>query len=743
VREDNLSLLRGLGQKGISAYARKGILTLTQLAHTFRPRRRGKRSSRPSQKRYHALHALALRDRRVYVLGTPVIPTGSVRIFLDLEGVPDQGYVYLIGMIVCDGATQTTYSFWADTKEQERTIFERFLDVIARYEAPRVFTYGGYERAFLKRLRRRTQRKKLVDKILDGLVNVLSIIYNHFYFPAYSNGLKDIGRLLGCSWTEGQASGVQSLIWRRHWEKSREETWKAKLVKYNQEDCAALHIVTEYLAQPAPAPPQLLAMVHVQELDQLAYAPKWGAAKFVNEDFTAINSRAYFDYQQQKVFVRTSKTLKKRLPKKGIHKSRLLRTSKRVEVTANQCPACKSTDIRRLTHDECVGLRLRTKRSLDLVITPGGMHRHVVECRPAAYRCSACGQRFVPDRYRRVATHGHALMSWAMNAHVAHRLSYGTVEELLKESFGLSVTDSEIHMFKGLLARYYRKTYERLLARLKTGSVLHVDETEVRLRTGKGYVWVFSSIEEVVYVHRPSREGEFLKDLLKGFGGVLVSDFYAAYDALACPQQKCLIHLMRDLNQIILGNAFDSEVQTVTQAFGNLLRQVVSTIDDHGLKSNRLSRHAKDVESFFEGLAASSPRSEPAQAIRERILKYRNKLFTFLQHDNVPWNNNNAENAIKQFAYFREGRTSVMSDAGLQDYLVLLSIYQTCRYKGLSFLRFLLSGDRDIDAFAKAGRLRRRRIAIPFYPKGFTPPHFRSIKNLKRPPQDEDSQGTK
>jgi predicted RecB family nuclease len=85
LREDNLSLLRGLGQKAITAYARKGILTLTQLAHTFRPRRRGKRSSAPSKKRYFALQALALRDRRVYAPDSD----WRVRIYLDLEGIPD------------------------------------------------------------------------------------------------------------------------------------------------------------------------------------------------------------------------------------------------------------------------------------------------------------------------------------------------------------------------------------------------------------------------------------------------------------------------------------------------------------------------------------------------------------------------------------------------------------------------------------------------------------------------------
>ena len=55
-------------------------------------------------------------------------------------------------------------------------------------------------------------------------------------------------------------------------------------------------------------------------------------------------------------------------------------------------------------------------------------------------------------------------------------------------------------------------------------------------------------------MYRPTREGDFLYDLLKGFHGVLVSDYYAAYDSLAFPQQKCLLHLMRDMNQELLNN---------------------------------------------------------------------------------------------------------------------------------------------------------------------------------------------
>jgi len=60
------------------------------------------------------------------------------------------------------------------------------------------------------------------------------------------------------------------------------------------------------------------------------------------------------------------------------------------------------------------------------------------------------------------------------------------------------------------------------------------------------------------------------------------------------------------------------------------------------------------VARFFETLAPLSFRSEAAEALRQRLLKNRDKLFTFVGHDGVPWNNNNAENAIKRFAYYRE-----------------------------------------------------------------------------------------
>jgi predicted RecB family nuclease len=92
------------------------------------------------------------------------------------------------------------------------------------------------------------------------LVNVLSTIYSHVYFPTFSNGLKDVATCLGFTWTAPDASGIQSLVWRSQWEHAHGEGWKDKLLTYNLEDCEALKRVTEFIynqcAKPNAAPGQ-------------------------------------------------------------------------------------------------------------------------------------------------------------------------------------------------------------------------------------------------------------------------------------------------------------------------------------------------------------------------------------------------------------------------------------------------------------------------------------------------------
>lgn len=134
----------------------------------------------------------------------------------------------------------------------------------------------------------------------------------------------------------------------------------------------------------------------------------------------------------------------------------------------------------------------------------------VIECRSKLYECRKCGAVFVPETHRRLDRYFHGLRSWAMYQHVAHALSFGTIREMIENLFGLRMHRNEIVRFKAQMAWYYESTCRQLWDKLMEGNLLHVDETQCRLRGGQtAYVWAFTNLEEVVYVYRPSREASF------------------------------------------------------------------------------------------------------------------------------------------------------------------------------------------------------------------------------------------
>jgi hypothetical protein len=286
-------------------------------------------------------------------------------------------------------------------------------------------------------------------------------------------------------------------------------------------------------------------------------------------------------------------------------------------------------------------------------------------------------------------------------------MSFCDVALSINDLFGYSLSESTCIRAQSRLAEMYRMTQDKMLEQLRSGMLIHCDETKFKLNDGTtGYVWVFTGTDIVVYLYNPTREGTLLKQTIGDFAGVLVSDFYAAYDSVTCRQQKCHLHLMRDINDDLLKHPFDEELKELAKRYTLTLKPMVETIDKHGLKTKFLSRHKRNAEVFLDWNAKRDVTSEVAQGYKTRIEKYGDRLFAFLDYDGVPWNNNNAENALKLVAKRRRLFGTSVSESGLKNYLVFMSIYQTLRRKGISLLRFLLSGETDLEKFVASYRRR-------------------------------------
>src|SRR5260370_851721 len=221
------------------------------------------------------------------------------------------------------------------------------------------------------------------------------------------------------------------------------------------------------------------------------------------------------------------------------------------------------------------------------------------------------------------------------------------------QSFSIPITGKTVNRLKIDTAQRYEAVYQRLLDKIGRGSLVHADETRARIIGKDVYVWVFTSLEEVAFVLSESREASTAQNLLADFKGVLVSDFYTGYDSIDCVQQRCLIHLMRDINEDLCKQPFNEEMKGIARGFADLLRPIIESVDRFGLKARHLRKHRASVDRFYKEMFNRTYETDIAVGYQRRFEKARDRLFTFLEHDGIPWNNNNAEHAIKAFARLR------------------------------------------------------------------------------------------
>jgi hypothetical protein len=104
------------------------------------------------------------------------------------------------------------------------------------------------------------------------------------------------------------------------------------------------------------------------------------------------------------------------------------------------------------------------------------------------------------------------------------------------------------------------------------------------------YVWVFTDGKYVVFKLTETREATMAHEFLVDYHGVLIADFYPGYDSMRCQQQKCWVHLIRDLNDDLWGAPFDTEFETFIVEVSHLIVPIMQAIQKYGLKKRNLHK---------------------------------------------------------------------------------------------------------------------------------------------------------
>ena len=707
IEKDDLSLLESMTEKERRKLRSKGIFTVTQLSYTFRPRKQGRRSANKEEKHHHALKALAIREKKIHIVGSPDLKLEGTAVYLDVEGLPDRDLYYLIGARVRCGDLVRQHSLWAENTSEEKDIWNKFLGILATVPNPMLVHYGSYEKSFLKRMCERyggAVADSIVDQTLKSPLNLLSFLFCKIYLPTYSNRLKDTAAYFGATWRSPTITGIQTIALRCQWERTRSVRLKESLLAYNQDDCAALELLSLEIGK-------LISESESRPDIDFAYTPKKVATECgsgIHRTLDGLLKIAWLDYSRNKIKLHESgvdtsltptiasvrqKLARRKLPTSGGQVIRVPRKRK--------CPRHPEhpTMLRPSSKD-------REHALLDIVFMKTGCRKTIVRYRGKQSHCPYCGSQYPPPQVKEVRRqcYGEGFHAWVAYLRVALRLSCRLVEKFTRDFFHEDISRTAIEAFFQQTADAHELTEESLLRRILQSPAVHVDETKISILGIHQQVWGITNGRDVVFRLTETRETGFLQELLKEYHGVLVSDFYGGYDAIACRQQKCLVHLIRDLNDDLWKTPFNSEYEQFVAAVRDLLVPIFGDIERYGLKVRNLHKHRKRVNCFYrDTIDVLSGQQEILSKYKKRFERYRNSMFTFLDEDEIPWNNNAAERALRHLAVQRK-ISGDFSEKGARRYLRLLAIVQTCRFQNKSFLGFLLSGLKNVDQYERKPR---------------------------------------
>ena len=274
---------------------------------------------------------------------------------------------------------------------------------------------------------------------------------------------------------------------------------------------------------------------------------------------------------------------------------------------------------------------------------------------------------------------------------VALCLPYPKIKEYLKAFFGLELSTAGLSSHVIRISILMKEGYEEIRQDIQVGVTLFADETGWRVRGKNWWLWVFGTERSAYYTVDKTRGSDVVRRLLgEIFIGVLVVDGWSAYLSLICEQQTCMAHVLRKIRKF--REAFPHLVDIVK--FYMKLRRILR--DGERLQASReelgeevFQRRLKKLKDRLEALVNWPNPDEILEEIIKKVKRQQPRILTFVEHPGVPNHNNYAEYLIRIGVLKRKISGGSVSVEGANAYAILLSIYTTCRLRGISFPRYL------------------------------------------------------
>lgn len=353
---------------------------------------------------------------------------------------------------------------------------------------------------------------------------------------------------------------------------------------------------------------------------------------------------------------------------------RRMAPTRRVEHAVAACPHCQTP--------LAGGTVVHRREVLDLPAAPVEVVEHVWLER----RCPGCRRPARPPVDLGGVVVGRSrlgvrLVSLLATLREVGRLPVRGIQELLRTLYGLSLSQGGLHRALGQVVARGQGLLAEIRAAIRASPVAHADESGWREAGRNGYVWTFSTPTERYFVRR-GRAGSVVDEVLgEVFGGVLVADFYAAYDHYPGLKQRCWAHLLRAIRDLERQHPRDAGLRGWADGVREVYERATAACPLPAHRRAHQRAHEQDL------LARCRPyltdEAAPHAVLCRRIEKYLGELFVFVADPRVPPTNNAAERSLRPVVIARKISGGTRSEAGSVTKMALASLFGTWRARGL------------------------------------------------------------
>lgn len=372
--------------------------------------------------------------------------------------------------------------------------------------------------------------------------------------------------------------------------------------------------------------------------------------------------------------------------------------TERVFHSVSVCPDCGRKELGKPTVTY-------TRQVIDLPVVSYTVTEHVL-CKRWCYRCK---KTFTPSVDLSKAAFGRKrigvnLASTIVTMRDRLRLPLGAIQTYLAIFYQLKLSKGEIVGLLESASKVGKSNYEDLLSQIRGSPVVNADETGGRQNGVNGYFWSLSTPTSHVLMYRQSRSSQVVEEIVgeesEKFSGVLVTDFYAAYNTYAGFHQRCWVHFLRDIHELKKQHPHHPPLNSWAKKIKALYEeaQAYPGPNPHwpvGLTARERIRVQHEFEQKLKALCDPYVVTEaPMSTLCGRAITFLPEMFTFIRFEGVPSHNNNAERILRHTVIARKIQGGTRSAKGSETKVILTSLFDTWQLQGknpLEQCRLLLS----------------------------------------------------